>query len=120
MRMLLFCAACGGAPAHVPVAAPPAPGTQACTSHHVHGVLRSSTSGEPLAGVQVSLGGGEGQDDAVTDDQGHYDLRSTAPDRDSLVIFYVDDNLTRKLSTARCDEDISLRIGIQTHAPGVM
>ena len=54
--------------------------------------------GAPLAHVQVSLGGGDGQDDTMTDDDGKFDLRSTSPERDSLVV-------TRTLSRTSSQRD---------------
>ncbi|MDB4957182.1 MAG: hypothetical protein JWO36_4751 [Myxococcales bacterium] len=86
----------------------------------MYGVIRDATSGEPVAGIQVTLAGGEGQDDASSNDDGRFDLRSTAPERDRLVIFYADSNITRQLSATRFDEEINLRVGLRASTPAIM
>ena len=84
------------------------------------GVVRDAESGEPVGGTQVSLAGGSGQDDASTEDDGRFDLRSTSPERDELVIFYADRNITRRLSATRCDEEVNMRVGLRANLPPTM
>ena len=121
--LLLILVACGST---VDVAKPtdrPRPDTASapgCTSRHVHGVIRDATSGEPVVGIQVTLAGGDDQDDTSTDDAGRFDLRSTTPERDRLVIFYAGSNITRQLSASRCDEEVSLRVSLRTNSPAIM
>jgi hypothetical protein len=109
---------CAQAPMPPPRQPPPlAP--QACTSHRVHGTVVDG-DGKPVGKTQVSLVGGAGQDDATTDDDGHFDVTATTPTRDQLVVFYGDTNVTRKLDAKLCDEVIDLRIAVPSRAPLTM
>ena len=117
MRLWLFAlVACGSAPP----AARREPVVQRCASHRVHGQIRDATSGEPVSHVRVGLTGGDGEDDASTDDDGRFDLRATKPTRDHLVVIYGDGNMTTRLSSTRCDEELNLRVGLGTSSPMVM
>ena len=83
-------------------------------------MVRDATSGNPVAKVQVSLAGGDGQDDTKTDDDGRFDLHAATPARDHVVVFYGDDNVTRQLSATQCDEHVELRVGLSTSSPPMM
>jgi len=37
-----------------------------------------------------------------------------------LVIFYVDNNVSRELSMTRCDAALNLRIGLHADSPAIM
>jgi Carboxypeptidase regulatory-like domain len=112
---LVVVAECAQAPPPAPPRHDPPP-LQSCTSHHVHGVIRDA-DGKPVGKTQVSLVGGEGQDDATTDDDGRFDLASTTTARDQLVVFYGDGNVTRALSSTTCDERIDMRISSHNSQP---
>jgi hypothetical protein len=86
----------------------------------VHGVIRDATSGEAVVGIQVTLAGGDDQDDTSTDDAGRFDLRSTSPERARLVIFYAGNIVTRQLTASHCDEEASVRVSRPANSPLVM
>jgi hypothetical protein len=119
--LLLTLVACGPTSPSPPTARAPTPASApGCTSRHVHGVIRDATSGEPVVGIQVTLAGGDDQDDTSTDDDGRFELRSTTPARDRLVIFYAGTNVTRQLSVSRCDEEVNLRVGLRANSSPIM
>jgi hypothetical protein len=106
---------CAPAPAPTPPHRDP-PALQSCTSHRVHGVIRDADD-KPVGKTQISLVGGDGQDDATTDNDGHFDISSTVATRNQLVVFYGDGSVVRALSSTVCDEQIDLRTSSRNSTP---
>jgi hypothetical protein len=91
-----------------------------CCTDHMCGASRARRqSTMPTTNLLARFVGSDGQDDATTDDDGHFDISATGV-RDQLVVFYGDSNVTRKLDAKLCDEVIDLRIAATRPAPLTM
>ncbi len=119
MMLVVACSSPGSLSMSAARPTPPA-APQSCANHHVHGTIRDASSRQPAVGIQVSVSGDDGQDDTETDADGHFDVRSTASGRDELVVFYAGSNITRQLSTTRCDENVDMDLGLRASSPGFM
>jgi len=85
-------------------------------SRSITGTVRNKSTGKPMAGVSVNLGGRSGLIKSVTDKNGHYELRGAAKARTYRLVASPGDGLsferqlelqdTPGLGSLRCDIDL--------------
>jgi hypothetical protein len=81
---------------------------------HIRGMVIDAKTGKPVVDAAVVLDGGLGDEVAITDRTGMFDLRPLR-NHESLTVFFVNDQTTTaKLGANACDEIMVIRLVVRS------